>query len=210
MTTPIQIIRYGRAVRRLMNIVGEGGIVTGVLEDVFPIIDLERQTPEARRYSGWDLGVSGSTLSSLAGLTSRVYLSNPPASNKLAVVTKVTIHTSSTQSVFGGLGSEPLTDTGNFMAQFRDTRNPTPVSSLITRMPVLFSTEISSAGATPADGIRLVTQANTILKLEDPEDGLAVLAPGTDLHFRSGTPGTALTVTFWWRERDAEPAELKP
>ena len=50
--------------------------------------------------------------------------------------------------------------------------------------------------------------ANTVLFLED-ENGVAVLAPGGGFEIGSAAGVNTLFYSFYWRERPAEPSELK-
>jgi len=64
----------------------------------------------------------------------------------------------------------------------------------------------SSAGGIPTTwGIELL--ANTPFHLQD-QNGIVVLAPGSGITFNTAETNRTLLVSFFWRERAAEPSEL--
>lgn len=184
-----------------MNLVGEGSIVTGVLEDVFPVIQLENLEPDGFHWAGWDLGVSGDTLTSLAGETPRQHLQNPPGSNKIAVVTKVGLLSTQTQTFRMHVSDLAVADTPTDTPAFRDRRRQ------LTTLPVVRIFSESSAAALPAAEVGFMTlTANEQFWLEVP-DGIVVLNPGSQLIFRGLLVNSTLQSIFFWRERVEEPSE---
>lgn len=208
--TPLQITRYDRVVRRLMNLVGEGSIVTGVLEDVFPVFDVEHLQPDAWRWSGWRLAAAANTRTAIAGETVRMFLDNPPGSNTVGVLTNLWIHGGG-QNQGLRIGPRPLpVDRASIgPAGVRDTRLGVedPTTGLPSPIPVLHTFDESSAAPTGAQEVlRPFVTSNSTLQLE-AQDGLFVIGPGTSIMVRTTTVLSNLQVSWLWRERQMEPAE---
>jgi len=209
MTTPLQITRYDRVVRRLMNLVGQPSIVTGVLEDVFPIIDLENLQPDAWRWAGWNICAVGDFVGGGAGNTTRISLDNPPDSGHVIVLTKLIVASDLGQDLRGSL-ADVAARAPTAVANFRDTRtDPTtqvPVGQLFGEIAIAVPPEpevmrlpVSTTGGVGAVGIHLIL---------DVSDGVVVLGPGTQFRIRAFLPDSGITASFWWRERPLDPAEF--
>jgi len=203
--TPLQITRYDRLVRRLMNLVGEGAIVTGVLEDVFPIFDVENLQPDGFRWAGWDLAVGADTITSVGvGDTSRTFLDNPPGSGVVGILTKLYVFSTDSPSNYrGSLVPLAAARAATGEAGFRDTRAPT------TGLPVLTLFSEENAVATPGlETMRFNIGGGENLPGINVDDGIAVLGPGTSLLLRQLNDVANMQTTWFWRERRLEPAEF--
>lgn len=203
MTTPLQITRYDRVVRRLMNLVGEPAIVTGVLEDVFPVIDMEDLQLDAYRWAGWNIAGGSTAQTGAAGETARISLDNPPGSGTLIVSEGMIFIDDTTQAIRVSVLDAPVRTGIVGVTNFRDTRTvPTaqvPVGQLFAE---------SAAGIPPeAEILRLQVTANTMEQVFPPK-GLVVLGPGTQLRCRAFTVATQIQCTFLWRERPLDPSEI--
>ncbi len=72
-----------------MALVGEGAIVTNVLPDVFPTLELEDLPGELYKLAGWDIAVGAESLSPGAINRATIGLENPVGSGKIAVLTRL-------------------------------------------------------------------------------------------------------------------------
>lgn len=196
MTTPLQIARYDRLVRRLMNLVGEGSIVTGALPDVFPVLELENNRAELAVLSGWRLGQAGDVFTGAAGQFPALQVFNPVASGVLVVVTQALVSIATAQSVnwrMTGTARPTLVRqftprdsrvTGNLPSQMRRESSVVPIPLGMT----------ASIGAS------------------DPTDILAggqhyVLLPGNGFEVANNVAASTFRVVYSIRERAFEASE---
>ena len=209
--TPLQITRYDRVVRRLMNLVGEGAIVTGVLEDVFPVFDVEHLQPDAWRWAGWRLAGGASTRTAPAGETVRMFLDNPPGSNTVGILTNLWIHGGGQNQSLRLSVADLLADRAAIgLSRWRDTRLGIAPAIGGGNIPILHT--FDEASAAPPVGIEILrpfVTSNSTLQL-DAQDGLFVVGPGTSILVRTTTANSNLQVSWLWRERLLEPAENVP
>ncbi len=183
-----------------MNLVGEGALVTGVLEDVFPIVDLENLQPDSWRWAGWNLCAGTATRLSAAGQRPRAALNNPAGSGIMAVVTKMYVHVNTTQNFQLRFGPIVIpTPTGT--EAFRDTRTP---GQLLPVCTIADDTGTAALGGTLI--ARLRAAANELNPYEVP-DGICVLAPGQSFIMEGQTNATLIEPSLSWRERRLDPAE---
>jgi len=195
-TTPLQSTRYDRLVRRVMNLVGEPAIVTGVLPDVFPVIELENLPPELLALTGWKLGTQNTDLAPGAGNIANSIIRNPPGSGQMTVVESALVWTSTSGEINWSLLPP---DVGTFDSRlvFRDRRFTgdlaTEVRDLVAGVAGLVHGKIHTAN-------------NAQVEIA-PVNGLAVLFPGDALAFRTVTVNVRLTVTYFARERPFEQSE---
>jgi len=210
MTTPLQITRYDRVVRRLMNLVGQPSIVTGVLEDVFPIIDLENLQPDAWRWAGWNICAVGDFVGGGLGNTTRISLDNPPDSGHVLVLTKFMVRSDLTQDLRGSL-ADVAARAPTAVANFRDTRtDPTtqvPVGQLFGEIAIAVPPE-PEVMRLPVVNLIEAGGTNSPALVVDVPDGIVVLGPGTQFRIRAFLPDSGITASFWWRERPLDPAEF--
>ncbi len=199
MTVPLQINRYDRLVRRLGNVVGERAIVTGVLEDVFPTIDVEDLQTDGWAVAGWRPAMGGGLLTGAAGERPHVQIHNPNGSGVLTVVEDVFISTNANSRIDFNIHDAVLT-TLQVSNRWRDRRFPT------LNFPVTQVRSQSIVGSPIVSVMSQFVRGNeTIIWV--PPKGVMVLIPGTGLAFSNVNAATQLSVNFFWRERAIEPAE---
>ena len=199
MASPLQITRYDRLIRRATGIVGEGAIVTNVLPDVFPTVELEDTTIELKTLAGW-LPVFGATSRAAApALLSRAQLFNPAGSGKLLVVEDLYIQTTGSSLVNLGIGVTELT-TLIVNTKPRDSRFGTAARGVS-------QTRTQDGGSPPVANGRIQTEANVSFRVH-AHGGIAVLAPGTGFECTNQTANETIRTTWFARERVAEQSEL--
>jgi len=183
-----------------MALVGEGAIVTSVLPDVFPTIDVEDLQPDGWKLSGWDLCVGFDARVPGAGLMARFALENIVGTNVIAVLERidiavgadafVTIETNSAGTV--------LTGTDNGTRRIRDFRPNTD------GLPILAVTSNDTIPGSPVSQFKILADTTHTVELDN---SIAVIAPASMIVVRIGTANVRGDVTFWWRERPMDPAE---
>jgi len=184
-----------------MGLVGEGAIVTSVLPDVFPVIDVEDMQTDGWLLGQWKLCVGHDTITD-ALLSVEVALENLAGSNMLVVIEQIDLAVSSSSLYLYGVNTAGTVDVGtdNGLRRIRDMRAPVTASALPT-------THVTQGTAIPFSTIgrgRLL--GNTTLHLKPPK-GVAVLPPGSIFVMQNSTTNAATDVTYWWRERPIEPSE---
>jgi len=197
--TQIQQNRYDQLLRRVADLKGAGSKVSDALTELFPVIDVERVPGELLLLGGTSLGLGSTTVTGSAGQNARIQLFNPAGSGKLVTVSSCLVSSSNSQTIrFAVTGTALATGIGTEV--FRDFRlggTARPTAQMRTADTVAF---------TDANGqFRVI--GNTPFEVEDP-NGICVLPEGSGLEFGTGTNATPLFITFFWRERVAEPSEL--
>ena len=198
--TELQQNRYDRLLRRVGGMIGPGSMVNDALTELFPMIDVESLNAELSFLSDWRLAFGSTLQSASVGEQSLSQIFNPVDSGMLVVLERVDILTNTDQNIEYGLSALPLTDF-NANVAMRDTRPG------ILRLPVTQLREVQQAGSIATFGLLFVLDLGTFTMEE--KKGLFVLAPGTGLTFSTTTANTSFNVTYLWRERVAEPSELK-
>jgi len=197
--TEIQQNRWDQLVRRAANIVGGGSQVSDTLNELFPVIDVERVPGELLLLAGTRISFGGGVTVGAATTAGRAQLFNPVNSNVLATITGMLISTSAdtiirfgvnNTALSGGIGTETL----------RDLRNLQPNSPTCQ-----IRTQITVALADATGQTRVL--ASDPLQLEDP-NGLFVLSPATGIEVGPSSFNIGMNFTFFWRERAAEASEL--
>jgi len=197
--TEIQQNRWDQLIRRTGNVVGGGSQVGDTLNELFPTIDVETIQQELAFLSGWQTYTAGVTSPALAANNSLHQLFNPVGSGKLIVLERLDIRSDSLQFCRYLTDAIALT---NFVANpfVRDTRLP------IATLPVGQIRNVQQAGTVSLSGIILVQiDVNEVI---EEKKGICTLRPGTGFTFASTTQNSSITTCWWWRERNAEPAEL--
>lgn len=197
--TPIQQTRYDALLRRVADLKGAGSKVNTVLEELFPVLDVESVPGELLNLMGTDICMGGETRGSSATTFAKVQIFNPLGSGKLITVSTLVMTLSSTGSMRVGLVDAALA-TETVVNRFRDTRRG------IVANPVAQIRNGEDTVATPDPGVFRVI-ANTTVNVTDP-NGVAVLSPGFGLEVSHNAFNLAIWATFFWRERVAEPSEL--
>ena len=194
----IQTARLEAFIRRWASIKGGGSVLSDTLADVFPILDLERLTPENQLVAGWFVVSRFATVTGVAAQLSGVGVLNPADSNSIAVIDKIVIQSELAQNVTFG------TDLASF-------GTPIAFQNSDTRTRSQFNNNLQITGnanvAAAEGGGFLRAAANESVEFVTP-NGLAILAPGGHFGVVSATVNSNLTVTFLGRTRTAEPSEL--
>lgn len=194
----IQQNRWDQLLRRAADLKGPGSKVNDALTELFPTFDVEKVPAELYKLGGIDICFGGSTVTGAAGQNGRLQLFNPAGSGKLVTCTSFTVSLSGTGIIRYGTVTGPFTSAATQL--FRDTRGP------FAELPTAFIGTRSEVGFGPANGqFRLL--ANTPYTM-DSRNSMAVLAPGTGIEVGPNILAAAMNVTFFWRERVAEPSEL--
>jgi len=193
----LQTARLENFIRRWGSIKGGGSVLSESLGDVFPILDLENLTPENHAPAGWYPFFLFATASAVAAQTAGVSLINPVNSGSLVVVDGFVATLQIAGSMTVGTSLPLFTQIANVSA--RDTR-----LSAFSGVP-RFGTNINVAAI--ENGLLLRLGASVDRTIELP-NGVAVLAPGTQLALVASTVNSDVTGSFYGRARLAEPSEL--
>jgi len=198
--TEIQQNRWDRLIRRAAGIVGGGSQVNDTLNELFPVIDVERIPGELLALSGWRLGMCSAQLTVSAGETNHHQLFNPLGSQALIVVTRVNFvsRTQTTSFRFSTFLGAQQTLAGN--ERRRDTRAGT-LANLVAQQRT--DQNLVSGGL----DFRIRTLVDVEGSLTD-DNGVAILFPGTGLTCSVEAVAQLTTVSFMWRERIFEPSEI--
>lgn len=197
--TEIQQSRYDQLLRRVADLKGAGSKVNDVLEELFPVLDVERVPGELLWLSGTRLCVGASTGIGAVGETFRIQVFNPVGSGVLATVSTALFDVDAISNMRAGITTTALA-TGVGTEVFRDGRraaNAQPTCQIRTE---------STVAKTDANYFTRVI-ANVMNTLQDTNE-LAILSPGVGFEIGSDTTAKTIHVTFLWRERVAEPSEL--
>lgn len=200
MTSDLEQSRYDRLIRRLGNMTGPGARVAEVLTELFPTIDVELVPPELLILMGTNICVGAASVAGDAGEAPRLQLFNPVDSANIITVTQV-LATPSVIAVIRIGRSDAELPTPIDTQTFMDSR------LAVTSRPVGRISSDSSAALVDAN-IQFVVEANVTVPIRD-RNSVAVLAPGTGLEVGDNANASTLRVTFFWRERPAEPSELQ-
>jgi len=195
--TELQQNRYDQLLRRVGDLKGPGSKVNDVLQELFPTIDVENVPGELLFLLGTRIGWGAAAKTPTAGKRAGIQLFNPAGSGYLVTISSVLISAAATGSLtFGTVETGLATDTG--VPRIRDTRTG-------------FSARGVAQLRTSPDQTSLVggivrVLANVTLVLDDLNT-VAVLSPGNGMSVISNVDQN-FGVTFFYRERVAEPSEL--
>jgi len=197
--TEIQQGRYDALLRRVADLKGPGSKVNDVLEELFPMFDVEKLPAELYRLANIDLCYGGATFVAVPAQAGRGQLFNPAGSGKILTVTQAGCSLLLGARIRWGRQDTP--HTSNFSTQlFRDVRHP--LGNLPTGQ-IRGQTSVALANATGQTFINALTP----FTLED-ENGITVLTEGTGFEIGVDALNQAMTFYFYWRERVAEPSEI--
>jgi len=195
--TELQQNRYDQLLRRVGDLKGPGSKVNDVLQELFPTIDVENVPGELLFLLGTRVGWGGVSKSPTAGKKAAIQLFNPAGSGQLVTISTALVSVGSTSDFTWGTTTTALaTNTG--VPRLRDTRIGTNAVG-ITELRTSPDAASLSVGLTRA-------LASTPVFFTDI-NGFCILAPGTGLSF-IGAVDASLRITFFYRERIAEPSEL--
>jgi len=194
----IQQNRYDALVRRVCGIVGAGSMVNDSLTELFPVLDVENLPGELMFLAGMKLAHGGAGLAAGAGEFPQINLVNPADSGHIMTISSVVIEADAVNNMSTALAAEVVnTDVGS--AAVRDTR------SGIMATAGRVDTAVPLAAIASVNIFRI--SAASPLTLRDP-NGVAVLSPGNMYQVGCLTSNQTIRVSYWWRERAAEPSEL--
>lgn len=197
--TELQQNRYDQLLRRVGDLKGPGSKVNDALTELFPVIDVERVPGELLILGGIDICAGQNELTSAVGQRANIQLFNPAGSGKIMTVTRFACFTLATTQIFWGTQNVALTTLINSQL-FRDTRR-----AFNTRPSGEIRNQSVAAGPVAFGTARFI--ATDTFQFED-HNGVAVLSPGLGLTIADISTNTVMNVTFYWRERVAEPSEL--
>lgn len=201
MTYEVQQTRWDRIIRRVSGSIGPGSRVSETISELFPVLDIERVPGELLVLGGVNICNGAASATGAAGQVPQIALANPADSGTLITVTQVAVF----HDKAGGIRSviqQGATGARVNTERFRDGR-------------------LISATAVPVGQVRTFASGSLLnqqveFRVENvesvffsDENGLAVLSPNSEYVFADNTITATMTVTFWWRERAAEPSELQ-
>jgi len=193
----LQTGRYDQLMRRVGDLKGPGSKVSEVLEEVFPVLELEGAPPELLALTGWRTAWQSTTRPAQGAMQSASQLRNPADSGVLVAITQFGIEANAANivqvEVSTTLFGTPVS------GLFRDSRFGVPRATIA---------QVSSVdGVAVGGGLRLQMAGQVQQYIRD-DNGICVLTPGTALNIGTTTNNVLLTVNYFWRERLAEPSEI--
>jgi len=197
--TELQIGRYDRLLRRVGDLKGPGSKVNDVLEELFPVFDVENLPGELYRLAAINLCFGGAFLGAVVAQAGRFQLFNPVGSGKLVTITSARLSPNGVAIVRWGI-SNSVFGVDVQTQVFRDARDFAP-----DQPTAQVRTDTSVALATATQQSRVLN--NTAVVIESP-NGVAVLPPGRGFEIGSDLLNADVSCAFEWRERVAEPSEL--
>lgn len=201
MTYEVQQTRWDRLIRRVSGSIGPGSRVSETISELFPVLDVESVPGELLLLSGTSLCQGAVAVTGAIGEIPNAILFNPPGSGHLVTITQISVASDQTDRIRFAV-SQTAAGAQNLTERFREGRLITP-----TTLPVGQVRNLSNPSqiAQQVD-FKVVADVTTFIS---DENGLAVLSPDTKLSVGSITATATIHVTFWWRERQAQEAELQ-
>jgi len=197
--TEIQQGRYDALLRRVADLKGPGSKVNDVLEELFPMFDVEKLPAELFRLANIDLCWGGAFVDATAAQAGRGQIFNPAGSGKILTVTQASMTTNVSSNI--RWGRQDTVHTSLFSTQlFRDVRHP--LGNLPTGQ-IRGQTSVALANATGQIG----TLSNSPFVLKDEND-VMVLTEGTGFEIGTSALNAPMRFYFYWRERVVEPSEI--
>lgn len=200
-TQSINVGRFNQILGRLLSMGGQEDPAGALSPEISPVLVMEADRPEWKFLGNERLVAAQISAVSTAGLAATGRLRNPSTSGVLGIVEGIIFSTTATQRVQVRLGV--LGDTGlltPMVAQAaRDSRLTTTVGALRTS-----SDQVAGVGTVIYEG-QLLANTSYIIGVTP-----IVLAPLSHVDV-SGADLVAATISvnFAWRERAAEPFEVK-
>ena len=193
----IQTARLENFIRRWGSIKGPGSVLSETLGDVFPVLDLENLTPENQLVAGWTPWWGFVTVVGVAAQLAGASLVNVADSGKIVVVDRVIARRASIGVITIGTSLPLFTLTAGVTS--RDTRAPGAVGDVRIG---------ANANAGASETGLLLEMAGGIDRVVTIPNGVAVLAPGTQVAIVNSTVNDTINVGFSGRVRAAESSEL--
>ncbi|KKL93326.1 hypothetical protein LCGC14_1875780 [marine sediment metagenome] len=200
MTYEVQQTRWDRIIRRVSGSVGPGSRVSETLSELFPVLDVERLPGELLLLGGTQIVMGSSLVVAAPAVFPTVGLNNPVGSANLITITKVQLHSDTSQRLNLAVTTNILAVRGT--EEIRDGRiapvNGTPVGQPMEETSVLPGAIRGHLRITGDDPLFL-----------EEENGIAVLPPGRMFMISGITANTSLEAGWFWRERPAQESELQ-
>jgi len=162
------------------------------------MLEVENTPSELLRAVGWILGAAQGNRAPAAGTKATIQLFNPVGSGHLIVLTDLFIGMASTTRCASGPSFSVLTRS-SIPGQQRDTRD----GELIQTVGLIQDEDDGLV----SNLLNVQVIANETLHIQGQND-VAVLAPGTGWRVTTAVDDVTLRLSFFWRERVAEPEEL--
>jgi len=195
----IQQSRYDQILRRVADLKGPGSKVNDALTELFPMIDVENVPGELLLLGGTLIAWGSTNVPAVVAESSRAQVFNPVASGKLLTVTSFMASAGATTTFRWAITATALL-AGVGTEVNRDARRP------VTSQPTGQIRSDTTLALTDANG-QVVQTANRPLIITDL-NSIGVCPPGFGFEVGLVGQNTPLQVTFYWRERVAEPSEL--
>lgn len=199
--TQIQQGRYDALLRRVGDLKGPGSKVNDVLEELFPMFDVENLPPELYILGLTDLCFGGGRSDGNATMAGRAQLFNPVGSGKILTLTTASFNSNTAGIVRWGRQDNPQANRLT-TELFRDTRKQRGAVLSLPVGQIRVETSVALANAT---GQTFFTASRPVV-IKD-ENGVMVLTEGTGFEMGLGSNNTSGSFYFYWRERVAEPSE---
>lgn len=195
----IQVKRYGQILGRLLSMSGVEDVAGDLSPEISPVLVLEADRPEWLFLAGQFLLAGAGVQVALAANPSFFRIRNPVGSGIIAVVESIDVSAAAiiTDGV-ATIGTATI-DRANVMGSLvRDTRWGSIVGTCLVS---------NDNGGSVGSGIeRFRAPINTGYRFNNMP---VVLAPGSHLDYGANDSNIELHVNIRWRERPAEPYELK-
>jgi len=196
----LQQNRYDQLLRRVGDLKGPGSKVNDALTELFPMFDVENVPAELLFLSGWKLGFGSSTQAAVALNVNHSQLFVPAGSELLCVVTSIYLRSSTAQQLDITTSAAALTTLVADNRQ-RDSRSD-------FAEPATCQIRVVNQLGLIVGIAQIFVEADVTYKMEDP-NGLWVMTPGSGIRIANNTVNTDLDVNYFWRERVAQPSELR-
>ena len=190
--------RYDRLLRRTTAQVGPGSKVGNALEDLFPVLDVERAPIELLRASGWFFASRTLSVTPAAGTIASIQLFNPAGSSRLMVIEYLGVRLTNAGAMVEGPSFVALTSVVAVGLQ-RDLREDVLTQTVGELQEEDDATLVTSG--------QIFLPAATTVDISSGRD-YVVLGPGTGWLVKPAVVTVSLAAHFRWRERVAEPEEL--
>ena len=198
MTYEVQQTRWDRIIRRASGSIGPGSRVSETISELFPVLDVENIPGELLILAGTRLVWQSTERPASVGEVSASQLQNPASSGSIVTCSRVDVIADAATIVSMEITETPLANP--VPGLFRDGRLGIAREST---GKVASADNVQTGG-----GFRVRVLAGAINTFEDV-NALATIGPGQELQVGTGNTQIRLTVSYFWREREALPSELQ-